>query len=142
MSRPCSSHEININNVSSAEHRLSISEEINTPRFTLKNQRKRKRSAKEDSDQTDIVLAMIQERLRANDNDDSAVFAKNVGRKLKALPRETRLYTEKLINDLLFEAEMGNVSKYTRIVSLAADSNNFLRDGPVLASNPNHHSYD
>lgn len=43
---------------------------------------------------------------------------------MRTLPRETKLYTEKLINDLLFEAEMGHVTKATKIVSLLDSAEN------------------
>lgn len=50
---------------------------------------------------------------RLRENDQFQIFGNNVAAKLKGLPKETRLYTEKLINDVLFEAEMGNISKYS-----------------------------
>lgn len=67
---------------------------------------------------------MVGERLRNNAvNDDPCnIFGKNVAAKLKILPRETRIYTEKLINDILFEAELGNVNKNTKIITDTNDS--------------------
>lgn len=61
---------------------------------------------------------MVGDRLRASNTDDACnIFGKNVAAKLRTLPKETRLYTEKIINDLLFNAEMGNVNKDTRIIT-------------------------
>ena len=63
---------------------------------------------------------MVGERLQTTaryTEDPCNIFGKNVAAKLRSLSKETRLYTEKLINDLLFEAEMGNINKNTRIVT-------------------------
>ncbi len=64
---------------------------------------------------------MIGERLsntnETKNEDAFDIFGKNIAFKLRTLPRETKLYTEKLINDLLFEAEMGNVNRNTKIVT-------------------------
>lgn len=77
---------------------------------------KRKRQTK--VDEADEVLTMVGERLRNQKADDAFnIFGNNVAAKLRTLPRQTRLYTEKLINDLLFEAEMGNIDKHTKIVT-------------------------
>ncbi|CAH1107426.1 unnamed protein product [Psylliodes chrysocephalus] len=116
-------------------------------RSTVQNQGKKKRKTKSDdqSQRTDDVLALVEGRIRSYNEDQFAIFGKNVAAKLRALPKETRLYTEKVINDLLFEAEMGNVTKNTRITSLANDSqnlNNFLSDGALRANTANHHNYN
>lgn len=98
---------------------------------------------------------MLGERLRNNtgNNDDVFnIFGKHVAAKLRTLPKQTKLYTEKLINDLLFEAEMGNVDKNTKIVTLANKPTNvfstdvhvnndiMVYDYPNLQSNQNQYS--
>lgn len=89
---------------------------------------KRKRKNKGD-EQADEVLALVGETLRnrAASNEDSInTFGKHITAKLRILTKETRLMTEKLINDLLFEAEMGNINKNTKIVTLYDKSRNPL----------------
>ncbi|KAJ8971541.1 hypothetical protein NQ317_014973 [Molorchus minor] len=97
----------------SSNSRPSTSQENRTPCSSDKNREKRKRKGKCDIQQTDDILSLVGERLRANDNDQCTIFGKNVAAKLRGLAKETRLYTEKLINDLLFEAEIGNVTNQT-----------------------------
>ena len=80
---------------------------------------KRKRKSNKVDEQTDEILTMVSERLRKNttNNDDPLdIYGKHVAAKLRSLPKQTRIYTEKLINDIIFEAEMGNVDKNTKIL--------------------------
>ncbi|XP_065080120.1 uncharacterized protein LOC135702971 [Ochlerotatus camptorhynchus] len=42
-------------------------------------------------------------------------FGHNIAFKLRALPDEQRIYVEKLINDAIFEAELGNLNRHCRI---------------------------
>lgn len=112
----------------------------------LKIRKKKKRKTKSE-DQAEDVFAPLVERLRSsfNKDDQFAIFGKNVAAKLKVLPKETRLYTEKLINDLLFQAEMGNITKNTRIISLADDSrkpNNFQNHDAACVYYPNQPNYN
>ncbi|XP_074027710.1 uncharacterized protein [Leptinotarsa decemlineata] len=84
-----------------------------------------KRKCQTKVDEADEVLTMVGERLRNQKADDAFnIFGNNVAAKLRTLPRQTRLYTEKLINDLLFEAEMGNIDKHTKIVTSVNTSTN------------------
>lgn len=141
--RPCSSQST----IPQSSSHSRSNQEKGISRSTVQNQGKKKRKTKSDdqSQRTDDVLALVEGRIRSYNEDQFAIFGKNVAAKLRALPKETRLYTEKVINDLLFEAEMGNVTKNTRITSLANDSqnlNNFLSDGALRANTANHHNYN
>lgn len=40
----------------------------------------------------------------------------NIANKLRELPKETSMIAEKMINDILFEALMGNISRHTKFV--------------------------
>lgn len=42
-------------------------------------------------------------------DDNFDISGKNIANKLRALPPETAIVTEKLIGDILFEAQMGRV---------------------------------
>ncbi|XP_031335792.1 uncharacterized protein LOC116165467 [Photinus pyralis] len=116
-------------NISRAETAHSKSETIVTTPATKQKRRRHDRKAEE---QTDEILAVVSERLRAGPkiDDNFSIFGANVAAKLRSLPTETRLYSEKLINDVLFEAEMGNINRTTKIVtssiqSFASQNNTF-----------------
>lgn len=47
--------------------------------------------------------------------DEFDVIGKNVAHKLRTFPKEIKIVAEKLINDIFFECEMGNINKYTRL---------------------------
>ncbi|PNF19878.1 hypothetical protein B7P43_G12289 [Cryptotermes secundus] len=63
------------------------------------------------------ILVAVGDRLAQVKNEDRFdFFAKNVAAKLRALGNnEQRIYAEKLINDALFEAELGSLSRYSSI---------------------------
>ncbi|PNF42420.1 hypothetical protein B7P43_G10954 [Cryptotermes secundus] len=63
------------------------------------------------------ILVADGDRLAQVKNEDRFdFFAKNVAAKLRALGNnEQRIYAEKLINDALFEAELGSLSRYSSI---------------------------
>lgn len=60
------------------------------------------------------VLEKVSKQLDAEKEDQYSVIGKNIAFKLRELPNETRLVTEKIINDILFEAQMGNITRHTR----------------------------
>ncbi|PNF42931.1 hypothetical protein B7P43_G11834 [Cryptotermes secundus] len=66
---------------------------------------------------SDQILVAVGDRLAQVKNEDRFdFFAKNVAAKLRALRNnEQRIYAEKLINDALFEAELGSLSSYSSI---------------------------
>lgn len=104
-------------------HSPSISSSATTSKSSLK--RTRKSDVDELSDEL-LWGTMGDERLMRNnttsnniDEDAFTIFGKHIAVKLRTLPKLTKLYTEKLINDLLFEAEMGNVNKNTKIVTFS-----------------------
>lgn len=60
----------------------------------------------------DNVIASIGQRLcKAKNKDQHDVFGQIVAHKLRNLPNDQRIYLEKLINDAIFEAELGNLSR-------------------------------
>lgn len=48
--------------------------------------------------------------------DQHDAFGRSVAWKLRRLPHIQRIFLEKLINDAVFEAELGNLSRYCRVV--------------------------
>lgn len=95
---------------------LSTNENITT---TPVLKEKRKKYTTKAEEQNDEVLSIVSERLRTcqKPDDKFSIFAQNVAAKLRGLPTRTRLFTEKLINDLLFEAEMEHINSETKIVT-------------------------
>lgn len=64
----------------------------------------------------DNVITSVGKRLNeARTEDRHDAFGRNVSHKLRILPNEQRIYLEKLINDGIFEAELGNLSRHSYI---------------------------
>lgn len=51
-----------------------------------------------------------------NDNlDEFDIIGQNFAYKLRGLSKEVKVMSEKFMNDILFEAEIGNINKYTKM---------------------------
>ncbi|KAJ8946660.1 hypothetical protein NQ314_008832 [Rhamnusium bicolor] len=71
----------------------------------------RQRPMKKPKTLTDDVLRNVNEHFtRPKVDDRFDVYAKNINMKLRDLAKEQRIIAEKLINDTLFLAEMGNLT--------------------------------
>lgn len=71
---------------------------VNSPSSSSATNRTSKRKRKSKSDeQIDNVLSMVGEKLRSGNNveDEFNIFGKHVAAKLRMLPKELKLYTEK-----------------------------------------------
>lgn len=84
-----------------------------TPSIPNKRNNKRKTNS---TDKADEILGIVGERLR-NPEDEFTIIGKNIACKLRRLPRDAKLFAEKLINDVLFQAELGELNRYTKIIS-------------------------
>lgn len=60
------------------------------------------------------------------------IFGKNVAVKLRDLPKDQRLMSEKIINDTLFQAEMGNL----RHTEIQFREREFIRTTPTPTPSP------
>jgi len=76
----------------------------------LRNKSKRKK------DPCEELLETVNNKLQDEKNDEFDVIGQNVAHKLRNLPREVKIISEKFINDILFESEMGNINKYTKML--------------------------
>lgn len=65
----------------------------------------------------DEILSKVDEQLDRTPavEDQFDVIGKNVAHKLRSLAAETAVVSEKLIMDVLFESQLGNVDKFSRI---------------------------
>lgn len=44
------------------------------------------------------------------------IIGKNIANKLRELPSDIATVTEKLLNDIAFEAQMGNITRQTKVI--------------------------
>jgi len=77
---------------------------------SLRNKSKRKKNLCEE------VLETVNNKLQDEKNDEFDVIGQNVANKLRNLPREVKIISDKFINYILFESEMGNINKYTKML--------------------------
>lgn len=85
-----------------------------TPSLNKRRRLKPKKSPDQAVDKADEILNVITAKLY-NPEDEFSLIGKNIAIKLRRLPKETRIFTEKLFNDILFQAELGNITEHTRI---------------------------
>jgi hypothetical protein len=78
---------------------------------SIKWSKKRSRCSKQEEDDSDNMLSLVISRLRDTKQEDKFdVIGKNIVSKLRSLPNDLRIYAEKLTNDVLFEAELSNLT--------------------------------
>lgn len=77
----------------------------------------------------DEILDKVAQQLDAKE-DKFDIIGKNLANKLRELPQDIAIITEKLLNDIVFEAQMGNVTRYT----LQNSSNNLRNTDYPLSS--------
>lgn len=87
-----------------------------TPVSTVNKIKKKKRSV----DPTDALLTTINEQLQAKSSlpqrDRFTIFGEQVAIKLRSVSDNQRIMAEKLINDVLFEAELANLNRNCKLV--------------------------
>ncbi|XP_024879150.1 uncharacterized protein LOC112459340 [Temnothorax curvispinosus] len=82
-----------------------------TPQYNRPRPSKRNLSSDQEALTNDVLLSINNHFKRpANQDDRFDIFGKNVAMKLRDLPKQQRLIAEKIINETLFEAEMGNLT--------------------------------
>lgn len=98
-----------------------------TPPTGIRNTglRKKRKYVEEPLTRADEILKTVGEKL-STPEDEFTIIGKNVAAKLRRMPRETKIYTEKLINDLLFQAELGKIDQYATISIVNASTYNTL----------------
>ncbi|XP_062541975.1 uncharacterized protein LOC134209974 [Armigeres subalbatus] len=83
-----------------------VNEDVPSPSVE-NNPRKRKPEDMSHVDQNHFRIVSCEDRHDA--------FGRSIAFKLRALPDEQRIYAEKLINDAIYEAELGNLKRHCRI---------------------------
>ncbi|PSN42036.1 hypothetical protein C0J52_12277 [Blattella germanica] len=98
-----------------SEASTSTSHSVNTSRKLTRNKRK----AVGNDDGTTEVLQVIGKKLESLQADDAfQVFGKHVANKLREVPNSQNIIAQKLISDVLFEAELGTLTRNFRIVDM------------------------
>ncbi|KAL1488693.1 hypothetical protein ABEB36_014492 [Hypothenemus hampei] len=79
------------------------------------NKKKRKEKRKS-TNMAEEVLQKISSQLDSTDGANFDTSAKNIANELRTLSPETAIITEKLLTDILFEAQMGSITKHTELI--------------------------
>jgi hypothetical protein len=62
------------------------------------------------------VLSLVNDRLQKLRKDMFEITGKNVASKLRILTKEQRIIAEKLINNVLYEAQLGTLARNSRLI--------------------------
>jgi len=63
------------------------------------------------------VLSLVNDRLQDLGKEDMfEITEKNVASKLRILTKEQRIMAEKLINDVLYEAQLGSLTRNSKLI--------------------------
>ena len=102
-----------LSTVSSCPTRINPSPTIDVPTAgpSGKTPKPAKRKAEEQ------LLTMVQEHLKAPEDDENDAYAKTVAFKMRKLDPIQRFYAEKLMNDVLFEAGLEQLSRESYVVT-------------------------
>lgn len=83
----------------------------------------------QNEDMSDHRPSLMSERLRYDITDDEFNIAgKHIASKLKVLSWDQKLYAERLINEVLFEAQLGNLSRDCKLVTQKSSQNPTFAD--------------
>ena len=71
----------------------------------------RRRNNKREREIDSIITSVGKRLTEARTEDSHDIFGRNIANKLRNLPNDQRIYLEKIINDAVFEAELGNLCR-------------------------------
>lgn len=90
----------------------------------------RRRKLSRDDQKTNEVMELVGKKLNSLPQEDVFdVFGKHIANKLRSLNNVQNVFAHKLINDVLFEAEMENLSRSFQVVDMGVPHNNFGTTG-------------
>ncbi|XP_060536073.1 uncharacterized protein LOC132708013 [Cylas formicarius] len=111
-------HNPGVFNIELTEDSEILSRPTSSVSFTPTTSKKKK--SPEDS--TGILISRACTQLEKKE-DQFDTIGKNIASKLRNLPHEQRIYAEKIINDVLFEAELGCLNRNYKLVQEPAATN-------------------
>lgn len=96
-----------------------------------RSNRAAKRKYSEVSDIQNIVEEDLNHKTQKTE-DEFDIVGKNIANKLRRLPSKTAVVTEKLVMDILFEAFLGNINKYSKINIHNSQTESTHNNGMIL----------
>lgn len=81
----------------------------------------RKRKGVPNDDGTNEVMTLVGKKLESLQTEDAfQVFGKHVGNKLRNVNSQQNAIAQKLISDILFEAELGTLTRHFQLVDMTS----------------------
>ena len=94
-------------------------------------------------DRSDEVLHLVATKLQSSEGKFSA-YGKHVAQELESLPNEMAMFCRRVINEVIFEAQMGTLNRTSRVVtdphypqSTSTPHEYMYAEPPSDISNPN-----
>lgn len=100
--------------------------------------RKRKATKAKDDEKTLQVMSLVEEKLQSLKPDDSFdVFGKHVANKLRSVSKQQNMIAQKLINDVLFEADMESLTRTFKVLDVGQSQSSFRPSNVFRVTAPN-----
>ena len=65
----------------------------------------------------DEVLDMVAKKLQSSSEGKFSAYAKYIAQGLETLPKEMAMYCQKVINEIIFEAQMGSLNRTSCVIT-------------------------
>jgi len=65
----------------------------------------------------DEVLDLVAKKLQSSNGGKFSVYAKYIAQELETLPNEIAIYCQRVINEAIFEAQMGSINRTLRVIT-------------------------
>jgi len=65
----------------------------------------------------DKVLDLVAKKLQSSSEGKFSAYAKYIAQVLETLPKEMAMYCQKVINETIFEAQMGSLNRTSRVIT-------------------------
>jgi hypothetical protein len=65
----------------------------------------------------DKVLDLVAKKLQSSKEGKFSAYAKYIAQELETLPKEMAMYCQRVINEAIFEAQMGSLNRTSRVIT-------------------------
>jgi len=72
---------------------------------------------KNKSGRCDEVLDLVAKKLQSSSEGKFSAYAKYIAQELETLPKEMAMYCQRVINEAIFEAQMGSLNRTSRVIT-------------------------